>query len=616
VDWQYNEIGQLERVVTDGIVTKTVQRFDDGSVLVASRDPSQGEDGAWTYGFSNVEVKGWSTWAPSTAIEIPGDGGESEDDTSDTGSGGADGSGTSPWDTTTIRDRVVTGNDIGSVFGSTIGQTLAGKNVFAQVAAGSALSAVLGNVGQTFDAYFGIGQTAAPSFDAAVDAAFGNFSVDLAGAFQNAAVGAVSSFLTGELAEAIGFDGTGFGDQLLRSSVGSLTSTVLNNAVVLATHTAAQAAQLGVTSVFSNVIGNAEVGIGSFIGRYLASEIVAVETVGGAIGQSLGASLGALAIGSVSSAIVTALGLQAISTLVAGIILPGIGALIGAVIGTLIGNLFASGNGAEWGATMEHELRPGDRYLKYTTHWGNMAAPVEQLSSVSEAASQAVNSVIDAVGGRVANTGTLQARYLIDNDGADRFNYTRISGGDAPTYSETGNIDGEFAVVEMVKRLEIAGGNVFMKRAMEATSATSMSQLSGELSIASDFARYIENKDVIDALIAQNPDSTFAAGWLITLLQAEQLGLNQWNKSDFYGGVAPFLKSWLPLLDVAADDVRVRIDGSAARARGFTPCNPDVELKARLRRDGRVPGPAISQRYLSHPANDNTPTDMVNRIAA
>lgn len=41
------------------------------------------------------------------------------------------------------------------------------------------------------------------------------------------AVGAVSSFLVGELAESLGFDGTSFGDQLLRSAAGGLTSTAL-----------------------------------------------------------------------------------------------------------------------------------------------------------------------------------------------------------------------------------------------------------------------------------------------------------------------------------------------------------------------------------------------------
>jgi hypothetical protein len=88
--------------------------------------------------------------------------------------------------------------------------------------------------------------------------------------------------------------------------------------------------------------------------------------------------------------------------------------------------------------------------------------------------------------------------------------------------------------------------------------------------------------------LAQRPDYTFAAGWLITLLQAEQVGLKEWSKSDFYGGVASFLRG-------------------AARARGFTPCNPD---------QGRVPGPAIWESCVSPPGNDNAPTDMVNKQAA
>lgn len=114
------------------------------------------------------------------------------------------------------------GGEIGTILGSSLGQSLAGGNVFARVAAGTALGAVLGNVGQAFGDMLqnGIG------LGDAVETAFGTFSADLGAAFQTQTVGAVSAFLTGELADALGFDGTGFGDQLLQSVTGAIGGAV------------------------------------------------------------------------------------------------------------------------------------------------------------------------------------------------------------------------------------------------------------------------------------------------------------------------------------------------------------------------------------------------------
>lgn len=122
----------------------------------------------------------------------------------------------------------INGSEIGPVFGASIGQAIGGKNVLIRVAAGTVLSAVLGNVGESLDLYFSDTSPDA-SFTDADGKAFGNFDADLGKAFQGQAVGAVSGFLVGELAEALGFDGDGFGAGLLRATAGSLTTTALNN---------------------------------------------------------------------------------------------------------------------------------------------------------------------------------------------------------------------------------------------------------------------------------------------------------------------------------------------------------------------------------------------------
>ncbi|MEO9516494.1 MAG: hypothetical protein ABJG55_12310, partial [Paracoccaceae bacterium] len=50
--------------------------------------------------------------------------------------------------------------------------------------------------------------------------------------------------------------------------------------------------------------------------------------------------------------------------------------------------------------------------------------------------------------------------------------------------------------------------------------------IAADLQIAHDYHTYLENTAEINAIIAAAPDSAFAAGWVATLLQAEQLGLN------------------------------------------------------------------------------------------
>ena len=105
--------------------------------------------------------------------------------------------------------------EVGSIFGSQIGSALAGKNVFARVAAGSVLSATLKTIGSGLDTYLDY-ETGEITLSEAFEAAGNQFGNNLGQAFQSQAIGAVSGFLTGELAEALGLDG--FGGGLFRTA--------------------------------------------------------------------------------------------------------------------------------------------------------------------------------------------------------------------------------------------------------------------------------------------------------------------------------------------------------------------------------------------------------------
>jgi Ca2+-binding RTX toxin-like protein len=75
------------------------------------------------------------------------------------------------------------------------------------------------------------------------------------------------------------------------------------------------------------------------------------------------------------------------------------------------------------------------------------------------------------------------------------------------------------------------------------SSAEQLVTLSGDLSVAQDYETYLNNREAINALIAANPDTAFAAGWIATFARVNDLGLNHVNASDFLGGLVGYLDS-------------------------------------------------------------------------
>jgi RTX calcium-binding nonapeptide repeat (4 copies)/Haemolysin-type calcium binding protein related domain len=464
-----------------------------------------------------------------------------------------------PIHTAELPQVTINGNMIGSIFGSSLGQVIAGDDVFAQIATNTALSALLSNIGQSFDIYFrdtGGGL----SLDQAAELAFGNFDTDVATAFRNQAVGAISSFLTGELAESLGFDSQSFGDQLLRATSGILINTVVNNV----------ASQLPLLADIAGGGGDPVTAVMSFVGSYLAREIVQPETLGGAIGGSLGGQLGVYAgtlIGSVGSSILSSIGLAEAIGAAASIILsavPIVGTIVGAFIGTLLGtvvgdllnDVFAGlFEGPDHFASGSAVLLPGAQRFVETEVGANYGDLASMVSVLRTAATNVLNSYLGAIGGEVVADGRVLVNFYATSDGPYEEVSTSHLGLDRETlvnyrplhYFNGGTTAGvklDLGVIDALKALHIAGGNLYIKRAIANSTATTLQQLSGELKIAEDYGRYLANKDLIDALIALNPNSAFAAGWIVTLLRAEELGITELNRTDFEGGLVPFLKSF------------------------------------------------------------------------
>src|ERR1700674_369484 len=74
-----------------------------------------------------------------------------------------------------------------------------------------------------------------------------------------------------------------------------------------------------------------------------------------------------------------------------------------------------------------------------------------------------------------------------------------------------------------------AGGDPIMTAALAAAAQqdTNMSAVAADLAVAQNYKTYLQNAELINLLMAFNPDSTFTAGWELTLLRAQELGLEQ-----------------------------------------------------------------------------------------
>src|SRR5262249_15765393 len=153
------------------------------------------------------------------------------------------------------------------------------------------------------------------------------------------------------------------------------------------------------------------------------------------------------------------------------------------------------------------------------------------------ATASVLNAFLDAIGGRVVADAQVSASYsatsgppsettsvivdrLVGDNATTSIVISEYSPGGAPA-----QYNPNLTVIHALKQVHVAGGNLYIKRAIANSTATTLQQLSGEIKIAEDYGRYLANKDIIDGLIALNPNSAFAAGWIVTLLRAQELGI-------------------------------------------------------------------------------------------
>ena len=508
------------------------------------------------------------------------------------------------------------GPQLGTVIGSSLGEILAGSNQAQAVL----YSSLIGTLGNDLGTLLVSGKNLVTGLEGAVSQAFGNFGSQFQSALQNASVGSISSILFMDLGNEVGIQG--FGSQLVTTAasaaVPAVVSQVLKN--ISANPTAIQAnlfngftpqnlvayptvATPKVAPGAVTLVANA---IGSFFGAKLGSLVYSPQTEAGEALASLGSAVGSWALTTTSlqigsqtlgGFITSSLGLGN-SWLALNFVAPGIGAFVGFVLGAIIGDLFGGSKPRIPTASAQSVLQiPYANYqvANISSSNGGSTNPVVQMAGT---AANTLNGIFEQIAGSptplfVANTASPTQVY--------GYTGSQLWLKEGGTSAAQINVTTEDQAVDQgvlwaLPQTQVIGGNVFLKRAIQNTSATSVTALMGDLQVASDFSFYEQNTALINSYIsaAYNTLSTaqqayYAANqalinqidvsgiasltaaqlsvynanqatinaivnalqaqsianpWIITLQRANELNLENFSKSDFFGGLPGFLSSF------------------------------------------------------------------------
>ncbi|MEA3030191.1 MAG: hypothetical protein QOG13_1516 [Sphingomonadales bacterium] len=446
------------------------------------------------------------------------------------------------------------GAQLGIALGSVLGQRIT-DNPFGQIAASAALKTLLGAFGEALDK----GQHSTHILGNGVEGLFKNFKDNLI----SGSIGAVSSYLTAELVNALGAEGT-LGDVL--NTVGNtVINTIITNIVVDGANVL-NAAELfdGLTNpmTYANAIG-------SLIGSKLAAEVKTFDTVGGQIGAAVGAAYGSWAAGQMIAILGVTNPLVAIA-IVAVVVF--IDTLIGGFIGSLFGGTPRSGADVVW-SDSSHSFVVANVYAR-------KGGSKDSAKNLATAAADMFNSVLAESGATLLDPSSIQS----GNYGMRKQDFVYRPTHTVDKNAITARFKGETGSQDIVTHGvylglssmigQMAGGDIYVKRAIASTLANAGGNpnsdaagaagdfeaaiLLGDIKVAQDYASYVDDPELINALIAAAPETGFAAGWLITLSRAVELGLNRRSSTDWIGGYSVFLDE---VVDGLIDNVSI----SAAR---------------------------------------------------
>lgn len=376
---------------------------------------------------------------------------------------------------------ILTGSQIGAVFGSTLSRFIAGDNVFAQIGTGAVLSTALSAVGAQFDKMFALGNGDMNAYNAITNRfeTTQGLGETFAASVRSAGVGALTSYLSAELAEGLGIDSDSFGSQLFNFASSQVISKLSDFAL----------ANIGAGLNFTDGITGALFGtvqsvldssiftsgnIGAFLGGYLARQLVDVENLGGAIGQAaLGSIAGVAGIGFAATAAAT---LGPVALVAVPLVLAFGGTFIGTWLGNIIGSVFQDNTDCT------HEfgfVSGGSGNLVKMADWSDDWSGLRAYSMVRDEAMKAVKQIVAATEGTIVANKTLAISVYAKPSQSTPSVAVKINGVEqARYYSTNPNTLFDIAVFRAFKNMTLTGGNDRAVSAIKNSDATTAAGIS------------------------------------------------------------------------------------------------------------------------------------------
>lgn len=439
--------------------------------------------------------------------------------------------------------------------------------------------------------------------------------------FIGGAVGSFTSFLSVELTDALGMDGavgTVFG-AAAQSTLTLAAENILADRNILTGIRPGELFEINEIALpdggSTTVAGAGLIAVqfvGAYFGRALASEIVEPQNTFSGI------------LGSVESTFLAgkgfAIGLS-IGGPVGAFIGAAIGAFVGFIRGTFIGNLFGIRQPKIPSADAESVLNLNSGYYQVGSVSQRNGGNAELVRKMANAAVDTLNGFISIITDRssINRISNLYSPTQIYGHTSSNIWVQLTSSGSKVTF-ESANDAVEYGSLWALKRTQIIGGDLYLKRLINNSDADKFVALLGDVEVAADYARYRRNRTEIDAsfigpyLSLSSSDRNFydqnreifskwaqvgsgfgvyttsernfvdqhqarlisisdslqlttqAAAWLVTLGRAAELGLNRTSRSDFYGGFQGFADSLqlLGLTDrpLTYEAIGLRVHGS------------------------------------------------------
>lgn len=271
-------------------------------------------------------------------------------------------------------------------------------------------------------------------------------------------------------------------------------------------------------------LANAGAGaLGSFLGAQVAGFIFDTQNIGAQIGGALGGMVA-------SFALKAALG-GAVLTGPAAPIFVFAAAFVGTFLGSAIGSFLGGGNEFPNGHADVNYIE-ATRSFGVTSADGDNGADQDDMIRLGNSMAASVNSILELVGGTVANPDAMFHRVGLNNDG--NFYAQGPGYGDRNDQDEKtdAGVAVQFGTVKMLKRIQLEGGDPYLKQAIKNSNNWESLEAFGEdLSVAAQYAQYMDNPVLFDQRLAElDPNNAREAAilqeWQDVLDRAQALGLH------------------------------------------------------------------------------------------